>query len=251
MFKSGRTRIDARQLCPENSAVMLNPYGGNPHGGHNQGRNRRHGGGGGAPPSNNPFEMMNTHMTQMSNMMQQMDGVMGGGMMMDDRRGQRGGGQRGGDPFQSMMGPMMGPMMGGMGSMAPMGGMGSMMGGGGGGSSYSCSSCCYSSSSSGPGGQPHVVQYSSSSHGAQRPGEEAVAETHREYRDSSGTEKLGVSRRIGERGRSVTAVRDANGMEERRDNVMNVQDGSTFDREWRQNSTATAVNVRANNMPVG
>ena len=195
--------------------------------------------------------MMNTHMTQMSNMMQQMDGVMGGGMMMDDRRGQRGGGQRGGDPFQSMMGPMMGPMMGGMGSMAPMGGMGSMMGGGGGGSSYSCSSCCYSSSSSGPGGQPHVVQYSSSSHGAQRPGEEAVAETHREYRDSSGTEKLGVSRRIGERGRSVTAVRDANGMEERRDNVMNVQDGSTFDREWRQNSTATAVNVRANNMPVG
>merc|ERR1719243_86800 len=109
-----------------------------------------------------------------------------------------------------------------MGSM--MGGGGSMRGGGGGGgSSDSCSSCCYSSSSSSNGGQPHVVQYSSSSHGMQRPGEEMVSETHRNYRDSTGQEKLGVSRRIGERGRSVTAERQANGMEERRDNLFNVQ----------------------------
>merc|ERR1719326_2621768 len=120
-----------------------------------------------------------------------------------------------------------------------MGGMGSM---GGGGASYSSSSCCYSSSSSGPGGQPHVVQYSSSSHGMQRPGEEMVSETHRNYRDSTGTEKLGVSRRIGDRGRSVVAERQANGMEERRDNLFNVQDGSAFDNEWRGNSAATAIN---------
>merc|ERR1719313_318439 len=110
---------------------------------------------------------------------------------------------------------------------------GSMMGGSGGGSSYSCSSCCYSSSSSGYGGQPHVVQYSSSSHGMQRPGEEMVSETHRNYRDSTGTEKLGVSRRIGDRGRSVTAERFANGTEERRDNLINIQDGTAFDAEWR------------------
>merc|ERR1719217_1441712 len=115
-------------------------------------------------------------------------------------------------------------------------------GGGGGGSSYSCSSCCYSSSSSGPGGQPQVVQYSSSSHGMQRPGEEMVSETHRNYRNSSGQEKIGVSRRIGDRGRSVTAERGADGREERRDNLFNVEDGSSFDREWRGNNTATAIN---------
>ena len=127
--------------------------------------------------------------------------------------------------------------------MGPGGGMMSM--GGGGGGCYSSSSCCYSSSSSGPGGQPHVVQYSSSSHGMQRPGEELVAETHRNYRDSTGTEKLGVSRRIGDRGRSVVAERQADGREERRDNLYNVNDGTAFDSEWRGNSTATQIGVRA------
>merc|ERR1719247_2291499 len=119
-----------------------------------------------------------------------------------------------------------------------MGGMGGM----GGGSSYSCSSCCYSSSSSGPGGQPQVVQYSSSSHGMQRPGEEMVSETHRNYRDSGGQEKIGVSRRIGDRGRSFVAERNADGTEQRTDNLINVRDGTSFDSEWRGNSAATHIN---------
>ena len=195
-------------------------------GGRRSSNNR--GGGGGAP--SNPFEMMNSHMAAMDQMMGSMMGGGMGGMMGGGghSRGHRGGGG---------MGSMMDDMMGGdMRSM--MGGMG---GGGGGGGSYSCSSCCYSSSSSGAGGQPHVVQYSSSSHGMQRPGEEMVSETHRNYRDSTGTEKLGVSRRIGERGRSVVAERAANGMEERRDNLLNIEDGSAFDREWRGNSSATQI----------
>merc|ERR1719198_485390 len=124
----------------------------------------------------------------------------------------------------------------------------SSMGNGGSSSSYSCSSCCYSSSSSSNGGQPHVVQYSSSSHGMQRPGEEMVSETHRNYQDSTGVEKLGVSRRIGDRGRSVTAERHANGHEERRDNVINTSDGTAFDREWRGNSSATAINNQRTQM---
>ena len=117
-------------------------------------------------PSNNPFEMMNSMMRQMDSNFNEMRSSMIG------------------HPGAAFGGPSM--MMGSMGN-------------GGGGSSYSCSSCCYSSSSSSNGGQPHVVQYSSSSHGIQRPGEEMVQETHRNYRDSSGVEKLGVSRRIGER----------------------------------------------------
>ena len=189
----------------------------------------------------NPFEMMNSQMSQMNNMMRQMDTMMGGagmgGGMMGGGGGMMGGGSMmGGGGMGGMMG---GGMMGGMGSMLG-GDMSSMMGGGGNGSSYSCSSCCYSSSSSG-GAQPHVVQYSSSSHGVQRPGEHMVSESHRNYRDSTGTEKLGVSRRIGDRGRSVVAERNANGMEERRDNLFNVEDGTSFDAEWRNNSTATAI----------
>ena len=243
---------------------MLNPYDDGRRGGQNQGRERRsHHGGGGQPPQHNPFEMMNSHMQQMSHMMNSMDSMFDGRMQEHGRQQQhrdpRGGGDRrvsqhggrgGADPFQMMNSMMGGGMLGGgmMGGM--MGDMGSMMGGGGGGGSYSCSSssCCYSSSS-GAGGQPHTVQYSSSSHGVQRPGEDLVHETHRQYRDSSGTEKLGVSRRIGDRGRSVTAVRDANGMEERRDNLINVQDGASFDSEWRGNATATHINQARSQMP--
>jgi hypothetical protein len=145
---------------------MLNPYGGDPRGSRgSRGGDRSRGGG-------NPFDMMESHMGQM---MQQMDRAFGG----SDMRAMTGGG---GDS-------MCGGSMGG--------------GGGSSSSSYSCSSCCYSSSSSN-GGQPHVVQYSSSSHGVQRPGEEFVSETHRNYSDSTGQERLGVSRRIGDRCEPIT-----------------------------------------------
>ncbi len=158
-------------------------------------------GGGGRP---NPFEMMNSHMSQM---MQQMDSHMSMGF----------GGRAGGSLIDQMMGPM-----------------GSMPGGG-----CSYSSCSYSCSSGGPGGQS--VEYSSSSHGVQRPGEQMVRETHRNYRDSSGQEKLGVSRHIGDRGRSIVAERAADGRETRTSNLINIEDGTAFDREWRSNAGANAV----------
>ena len=46
-------------------------------------------------------------------------------------------------------------------------------------------------------------------------------------------------------GRSVVAERFANGTEERRDNLINIQDGTAFDAEWRGNNSATQINVRA------
>ena len=127
----------------------------------------------------NPFELMDNHMSQM---MSGMDSAFGGrhGSMMDQMMGfdnRRGG---------SMMDQMMG------------GGLASMMGGMGGANGTSCqySSCSYSSCSGGGG---PAVEYSSTSHGIRRPGEDMVHETHRNYRDSSGNERLGVSRHIGNR----------------------------------------------------
>ena len=195
--------------------MSINPY---------DRRNQRGGGGGDRHRGqSNPFEMMDSHMSQMQTMM---DGAFGG---------------RGQDPFAGMMGgrdSLLGG--GGLGSMTDS--MMSAHAGGGGGCSYSSSSCCYSSSSSGPGGQPHVVQYSSSSHGTRLPGQDMVQETHRNYHDSTGQEQLGVSRRIGDRGRSMVAERRADGTEQRTDNLINVNDGTAFDNEWRGNAGATHIN---------
>lgn len=177
---------------------------------------RRRGGGSGRPA--NPFEMMDLHMSQM---MQHMDSMSMGGFA----------GRGGGSLINQMMGPT--GLMGGMGGMGSMFGTGMPVGG----CSYSSSS--YSCSSGGPGG--HSVEYSSSSHGLQRPGEQMVRETHRNYRDSSGQEALGVSRHIGDRGRSVVAERAADGRETRTNNLINIEDGTAFDREWRSNAGANAV----------
>ena len=68
-----------------------------------------------------------------------------------------------------------------------------------------------------------------------------VRETHRNYRDSSGQESLGVSRHIGDRGRSVVAERAVDGRETRTNNLINIEDGTAFDREWRSNAGANAV----------
>jgi len=69
-----------------------------------------------------------------------------------------------------------------------------------------------------------------------------VHETHRNYRDSTGQEQIGVSRRIGDRGRSIVAERRGDGTEQRTDNLINVNDGTQFDREWRGNAAATQIN---------
>jgi hypothetical protein len=191
--------------------------------------------------AHNPFEMMDS---QMNHMMQRMDTMMGGGF---------GGGPFGGHggsrhPAQGSAHDMMGSMFSSMDQM-----MGSMRAGGIGaapslggshGGAYSYSSCSYCSSSSNGG---PAVEYSSSSHGMQRPGEAPVHETHRNYRDSAGNERLGVSRHIGDRGRSVVAERNADGRETRTDNLINVDDGTAFDREWRGHAGATAIGqARAN-----
>ena len=68
-----------------------------------------------------------------------------------------------------------------------------------------------------------------------------VRETHRNYRDSSGQESLGVSRHIGDRGRSVVAERAVDGRETPTNNQINIEDGTAFDREWRSNAGANAV----------
>ena len=109
--------------------------------------------------------------------------------------------------MHSQMGQMLGQMDrmtsgfgGGFG-----GGFGAFDLGAGGGGSYSYSSSCCSYSSSGPNGQS--VQYSQSSHGVQRPGEEAVHETHRNYNDSAGNERIGVSRTIGQRCATTSPAR--------------------------------------------
>lgn len=44
------------------------------------------------------------------------------------------------------------------------------------------------------------------------------------------------------RGRSVVAERASDGREVRTDNLIGIQDGSAFDREWRGNASATAIN---------
>ncbi|KAL1520844.1 hypothetical protein AB1Y20_022405 [Prymnesium parvum] len=167
-----------------------------------------------------------------------------------------GGWHEGGNPFDlrdsplslltshmdSMMNGMMGPsLLAGRGfsrGSAFGGGRPSPTLGAAGGGAVSFSSCSYSCSS-GPGGRS--VQYSSSSHGVQRPGEEMVHETHRNYMDSSGHEKIGVSRGIGNRGRSIVAERKPDGSEERTDNLLNVSDGTSFDREWSANATSQHV----------
>ena len=161
----------------------------------------------------NPFEMMNSQMSMLSSQMDR---------MMNGMTGPPGGG---------FGGSMMGGGFGGFDSM--------MGGGGGGGGGMSFSSCSYSCSSGGPGGR--TVTYSSSSHGVQRPGEDMVRESHRNYQDSSGRERIGVSRTIGNRGRSIVAERNPDGTEVRTDNVLNVADGTTFDREWSQNRTSQHV----------
>ena len=204
----------------------------------NRGQMVRHGtqhGGG-----HNPFDLMDSRMSQMMTHMDAMSGFGRGGGF-----GGMGGGMGGMGGMMSAMDQMMGMNMGmGMGAGPTMGG-----GGLGGGSSYSYSSCSYCSSS-GAGGPS--VEYSSTSHGVQRPGEEMVHETHRNYRDSSGQERLGVSRHIGDRGRSVVAERGADGRETRTDNLVNIQDGSSFDREWRANASASAINqTRANTRAAG
>mmetsp|Transcript_1826 Transcript_1826/g.4090 ORF Transcript_1826/g.4090 Transcript_1826/m.4090 type:complete len:329 (+) Transcript_1826:38-1024(+) len=107
-----------------------------------------------------------------------------------------------------------------------------MFGGGDGmqGSSFSFSS---SSVMAGGNGQPQVL-YSSSSRTSLGPG--GVLEHQEQVRDGrSGTERVTIKRGLGDRARTITKCRDAEGQEETIDCVDNIDEheASQFDAEWR------------------
>jgi hypothetical protein len=102
------------------------------------------------------------------------------------------------------------------------------------------STCCYSSYSSSRSDGSSVT-FSSTSHGVYAPGQAPVIETQRTYRDSSGAEKIGVSRQIGHRGRALLAERNADGSEKRTDRLLNVDNGTEFDEAWRRHPVAAAI----------
>lgn len=107
------------------------------------------------------------------------------------------------------------------------------------GSNISYSSSQYSCTG-GPNGQS--VQYSSTTRGSTLSNGQRVAETQRNYRDSSGYEKIGISRTLGDRGRNLVRDRAADGTERRTDNVKNVDDVRAFEEEWQR--AAGSSNLR-------
>jgi len=138
-----------------------------------------------------------------------MGGMMGGGMMGG---GMMGGGLFGGGLMQQMMQSM--NNAGGDDFF----GAGGMDGGMGGMSSFSSS---FSSSSMGHG-QPHVVQYSSST----TVGPNGVQETKKNYRDSrSGEQRMQHERTAGEKTRRVTKTRNTHtGEESQVDTCLNMDE---------------------------
>jgi hypothetical protein len=85
------------------------------------------------------------------------------------------------------------------GTQDPFMGMGALMqqmGAGAAGGSSCCCSCSYSTSC-GPNGEQ--VTYSSASRAARQGNDPMVSETHEQYWDSTGNERLGVARNLGNR----------------------------------------------------
>ena len=104
---------------------------------------------------------------------------------------------------------------------------------------YSSSSYTYSYRSGGSdtGGDTNTppaqhFEYTAQSRGV-HDGRQAVTETKRSYRDSTGRERHGVARTVGDRGRRVTRERDGSSGEERcEDRLLATEDGDGFDRDW-------------------
>ena len=104
---------------------------------------------------------------------------------------------------------------------------------------YSSSSYTYSYRSGGSdaGGDANTTpaqhfEYTAQSRGV-HDGRHAVTETKRSYRDSTGRERHGVARTVGDRGRHVTRERDGSSGEERcEDRLLATEDGDGFDRDW-------------------
>jgi len=170
------------------------------------------------------------------------------GQMMQSRGGE--------NPFaahhQMMRSMMGGSMLGGglfSGGMFGGGLMQQMMQGmdddgdnffGGGNMGGNMSFSSFSSSSMGGDGQPHVVQYSSST--TMGPG--GVRETKKTFKDSrSGDQRMQHERAIGERGRRITQSRNAHTGEEVQDDAflnMNEDEASQFDEMFAQQQRSRA-----------
>ena len=99
---------------------------------------------------------------------------------------------------------------------------------------FSSSSYAYSyRGPGGPDGAPAHFEYTAQSRGVAGPRVETVTETKRSYKDSTGRERHGVSRTVGDRGRRVTRERDGVSGEERcEDRLLATEDGDAFDRDW-------------------
>ena len=105
---------------------------------------------------------------------------------------------------------------------------------------YTSSSYAYSyRGPGGPDGAASHFEYTAQSRGVAGPRVETVTETKRSYKDSTGRERHGVSRTVGDRGRRVTRERDGvSGEETCEDRLLATGDGDAFDRDW---ATAAAA----------
>eukprot|EP00741_Cyanophora_paradoxa_P017352 tig00020961_g16762.t1 len=96
------------------------------------------------------------------------------------------------------------------------------------------SSFSFSSSSSSFSGGPGTVYYSSTSTTRMGPG--GVVETQTSVRDgTTGTERIVLERKLGDKGRRIVRERDATGREQTIDTLENVREDeiSQFDEQWR------------------
>ena len=106
---------------------------------------------------------------------------------------------------------------------------------------YQSSSYAYSyRGPGGPDGAASHFEYTAQSRGVAGPRVETVTETKRSYKDSTGRERHGVSRTVGDRGRRVTRERDGvSGEETCEDRLLATEDGDAFDRDWAAAATAS------------
>ena len=108
---------------------------------------------------------------------------------------------------------------------------------------FSSSSYAYSyRGPGGPDGAPAHFEDTAQSRGVAGPRVETVTETKRSYKDSTGRERHGVSRTVGDRGRRVTRERDGVSGEERcEDRLLATEDGEAFDRDWAAAAAASEL----------
>mmetsp|Transcript_131356 Transcript_131356/g.232078 ORF Transcript_131356/g.232078 Transcript_131356/m.232078 type:complete len:266 (+) Transcript_131356:166-963(+) len=150
-----------------------------------------------------------------------------------------GGGLMGGDPFGGSMmkrfDDMTKDMMSGFGAMPGGGGGMSRMPGGGNGQ-YACQTFAMSSHM-GPDGKMHTERYVSSDRGNHQ---QKIRESQQAYSNSTtGMDKMGLERQLGERARKIVKERDRNTMEERSTEMLRGMDEggrSHFDRDFGANA---------------